>query len=160
MYFISKNDFYDRNSLFLKHIGNKNSGRYRKGSGDRPFQHVSKYLLRTEKSGKDKPLTSKAERLSKDVKNATDELSSGVMRITNAIDKKHKSKSSKNKMTDEELSRAIRRIEMERRYASLTNSEISKGKEIVSTILSTAGTVTSLAASGVAIAAGIYNIKK
>lgn len=41
MYFISKNDFYDRNSLFLKHIGNKNSGRYRRGSGDRPNQHVS-----------------------------------------------------------------------------------------------------------------------
>ena len=32
--------------LFLKHFGNKNSGRYPRGSGDRPYQHDGRHMRR------------------------------------------------------------------------------------------------------------------
>lgn len=42
---------------FLMHIGNKNSGRYPRGSGDRPFQHIGSYFGKRKYQNPDGTLT-------------------------------------------------------------------------------------------------------
>ena len=63
-------------------------------------------------------------------------------------------------MSDEELRRKINRMEMERRYNSLMNSNLSPGRQKAYDILDVAGDVLSVAASGAAIGATIYKMRK
>lgn len=152
------------NKDFLSHEGNENSGRYRRGSGDRPFQHIKraakKGLTRNVKVGKDKPKKSRAEVLVGDTAKSTEEITKNVGTILTKINKYKKQNNEHITLTDKELSDAIRRLEMERRYASLTSSQKESGYERAMDALAVIGSTTAIAASGVAIAAGIYNIKK
>lgn len=153
------------NKDFLSHEGNENSGRYRRGSGERPWQHVKNFskrnLTRNVKVGKDKPKKSKAEVLvgdtSKSAQDITNNLSS-VLSIIRKYDKKGNDQ--KIALSDKELSDAIRRLELEKRYASLTTAQKQSGYEKAMDALSLIGSTTAIAASSVAVAAGIYNIKK
>lgn len=153
------------NKDFLSHEGNENSGRYRRGSGERPWQHVKNFskrnLTRNVKVGKDKPKKSKAEVLvgdtSKSAQDITNNLSS-VLSIIRKYDKKGNNQ--KIALSDKELSDAIRRLELEKRYSSLTTAQKQSGYEKAMDALSLIGSTTAIAASSVAVAAGIYNIKK
>ena len=135
---------------YLSH-GGPGSGRYPKG-----FK-LHKYLSRTEKVGKDKSPKSKAEILSKDINTTINEIVTGTNKV---LSLKNKSKLNTKKLSDEQLSRAIRRIELERRYNSLTSEETNKGRNRVMNVLEILGSVTAVATSGVTVAAGIYNLKK
>lgn len=119
----------------------------------------STYLERTEKGGKDKPRMSKAERLSKDINTVIKETATATNKV---LSLKNKSKNELNtkKLSDEQLSRAIRRIELERRYNSLTSEETNEGRKHIMDALDIIGSVTAVAASGIAIATGIYNLNK
>lgn len=139
------------NIAWLSH-GGPGSGRYPKG-----FK-LHKYFVRTEKVGKDKSPKSKAEILSKDINTTINGIVTGTNKVLSL--KKNKSESNTKKLSDEQLSRAIRRIELERRYNSLTSEETNKGLKHVMNALEIIGSVTAVAASGVTVAAGIYNLKK
>ena len=138
--------------VWLSH-GGPGSGRYPKG-----FK-LHKYLFRTEKVGKDKPKKSKAEILSKDINTTINEIATGANKVL-SLKNKSGNKSNTKKLSDEQLSRAIRRIELERRYNSLTSEETNKGLKRAMNALEIIGSVTAVAASGVTVAAGIYNLKK
>lgn len=179
------------NKDFLSHEGNENSGRYRRGSGERPWQHVgnkvkkrrvassvvrimreenrkfgkepkesSNFLTRNVKVGKDKPKKSKAEVLVGDTAKSTEDITKNVGTILSTINKYKKQNNEPITLTDKELSDAIRRLELERRYSSLTSSQKQSGYEKAMDALSLIGSTTAIAASSVAVAAGIYNIKK
>lgn len=145
--------------------GGPGSHRYPPGSGERPWQHIKgaarKGLTRNVKVGKDKPKKSKAEVLvgdtSKSAQDITNNLSS-VLSIIRKYDKKGNDQ--KITLSDKELSDAIRRLELEKRYSSLTTTQKQSGYEKAMDALSLIGSTTAIAASSVAIAAGIYNIKK
>ena len=137
--------------VWLSH-GGPGSGRYPKG-----FK-LHKYLSRTEKVGKDKPQKSKAEILSKDINTTINGIVTGTNKVLSL--KKNKSELNTKNLSDEQLSRAIRRIELERRYNSLTSEETNRGRERIMNALEIIGSVTAVAASGVTVAAGIYNLKK
>lgn len=153
------------NKDFLSHEGNENSGRYRRGSGERPWQHVKNFskrnLTRNVKVGKDKPKKSKAEVLVGDTSKSTQDITNNLSRILSTI-RKYDKKENDQKITlsDKELSDAIRRLELEKRYASLTTAQKQSGYEKAMDALSLIGSTTAIAASSVAVAAGIYNIKK
>lgn len=153
------------NKDFLSHEGNDNSGRYRRGSGERPWQHVKNFakrnLTRNVKVGKDKPKKSKAEVLVGDTSKSTQDITNNLSRILSTI-RKYDKKENDQKITlsDKELSDAIRRLELEKRYSSLTTAQKQSGYEKAMDALSLIGSTTAIAASSVAVAAGIYNIKK
>lgn len=120
---------------------------------------VKSYFERTEKDGKDKPRKSKAERLSKDINTTINEIETATNKV---LSLKNKSKNELNteKLSDEQLSRAIRRIELERRYNSLTSEETNKGQKYIMNALEIIGSAAAVAASGLAVATGIYNLNK
>lgn len=102
-----------------------------------------------------------------DISNARD-ISGNASNMVNTakeIEKMTRKKESKttpnlSRMTDQELRNAINRLEMERRYAELTRPEnVSRGRKITQNVLDYAGTITSLAASGLGIALSIRKLK-
>lgn len=153
------------NKDFLSHEGNENSGRYRRGSGERPWQHVKNFskrnLTRNIKVGKDKPKKSKAEVLVGDTSKSAQDITNNLSNVLSTIRKyDKKGKDQKITLSDKELSDAIRRLELEKRYNSLTTAQKQSGYEKAMDALSLIGSTTAIAASSVAVAAGIYNIKK
>ena len=120
----------------------------------------STYLERTEKVGKDKPKQSKAELLAKDVDKTTKELTNGIKNYARYInDKKDRSVDTSN-LSDRDLQDAIKRIELERKYSSLVNSNRSSGYERTMMVLESVGSVVGIASGIVGTAAGIYALKK
>lgn len=102
------------NRDFLMHIGNRNSGRYKRGSGKRPYQHeILGGLL-----GRSKKKNSKSK-----------------------VSQEHESsRQSVKGMTDDELSSAIKRLQMEKQYRELINTasgrkQTSRGKQLVKDII-------------------------
>lgn len=161
-------------SGYLVHIGNKNSGRFPRGSGERPYQHgggpsvravkgrmhdrrVGVMFERTEKNGKDKANISPAEAATKDAQKAV-ESASDLVRATEKLAKNGKSKtdSPAKRMSDEELRKAINRMELERRFDSLSSNDTYDGWEKTEDILSVVGGVVGIL-GGVA---GAYAILK
>ena len=63
-------------------------------------------------------------------------------------------------MSDDELRRKINRLELDRRYNSLMNSNLSPGRQKVMDILDVTGDVLAIGASAAAIGTAIYQIKK
>ena len=112
------------------------------------------------KGGKDKPDVSPAEKVTKEAKNAIDNTRNVADSIHN-ISRLSKNKTSNaKKMSDDELRRAINRLEMERRYDSLTESETSKGYEIFKESLNVAGGLAATAASVATIYAIVNKVWK
>ena len=122
----------------------------RKARLDRAFNQ-------SEKNGKDKPNVSPAEKI---VKNTSDAL--------NAVDRLHQYTKKKKpdtrkeqlaKMSDDELRRRINRLDMEKRYLSLTEDEVDLGKDYFDKAVDIANNVATLALAAGGIAAMIRKIK-
>lgn len=98
------------------------------------------------KQGKDKPNTSPAEKISKNVTGAI----SDVQKTGNAVSKLTRRKKNTvdlSKMTDAELRDRINRMDLERRYLSLTSEEVSRGKDYFDNILDAAAGIAGVTGS-------------
>ena len=132
------------------------SGRYRLGSGKRPFQGMmmtaeqkKKFFVESSISGgKDKPKMTPAEKITKEAEKITDSSRSALdsAQHLRKITKKKQPSRAKG-MTDSELRAAINRLEMERRYDSLTEEETGKGFDIAKDVLGIVGGISASAAS-------------
>lgn len=63
------------------------------------------------------------------------------------------------KMTDQQLRDAVNRLNLERQYKSLKAEDVGRGRQYVSSILSTAGDVAAVGASAATIALAIMQIR-
>lgn len=121
---------------------------------------LSRALDPTVKTGKDKAPISIVEKTMKEAGNITTN-TSAVLDSVNRIKNAGKSKDSAAKsMSDQELRDIINRIELERRYDSLSQPEMSKGKTYVNETLKTIGSITSIVGSVAAIASTIKQLMK
>lgn len=79
---------------------------------------------------------------------------------TNSRDKKNIKETRKKleTMSDEDLTRAVERLDLEQQYSRLSSSTINRGKTSVTDVLDIAGDVIGIGASAVAIAVGISKI--
>lgn len=145
----------------------KNARKYEK-KGYSPYAPANKkekidfstYLERTEKVGKDKPKQSKAELLAKDVDKTTKELTKGIENYARYVNNKKDRSTDTSNLSDRDLQDAIKRIELERKYSSLVNSNRSSGYERTMMILESVGSVVGIASGIVGTAAGVYALKK
>ena len=74
--------------------------------------------------------------------------------------KRGKQKLDLSKMSDDDLRKAINRMNLERTYESYKASEKTKGEDKVNSILDIAGGVTGIASSATLVALGLYKIYK
>ena len=107
---------------------------------------VSKAFEQNIKGGKDKPNVSPAEKISKNVSNAVDDTRK-VADAVYGLRKKKKNKIDVSKMTDAQLRERINRMDLERRYLSLTSEETSRGKEYFDSTLDAVAGVAGIAGS-------------
>lgn len=114
---------------------------------------------RTEKSGKDKPNISPAERTARDIKNTTDDLINGTSKTLKSMYDNKKLKNNAKGLSNEELRDRIARIRLEKEYNQLTAKDTHSGYEKTMRILNTIGTVVTVGAGVVSIAAGVKNMK-
>ena len=98
------------------------------------------------KGGKDKPPMSPAERVGRETSNALDKTSHIVKTLRPA-----KVHPETKKLSDEELRKRISRLELEKRYNSLKDEDLSRGKVAFEDILSVVGDVAAIGVSGVII---------
>ena len=155
------NETFYNDEKYLAHIGNKNSGRYPRGSGKNPFQHVKdaagKWLKQDIKSGKDKAPQSAAEKTSKEVARGINEAANAAGQLANMKRRGYKSDASK--LTEAELNNAIRRMRLEQEYDRLTANTMSTGYDKIQDILSLAGSVAGIGASAATIAGVVHNLR-
>lgn len=113
------------------------------------------------KNGKDKPNISPAEKMVKETKASLDEASSVARSVSQIKRSKAKNNNARqiSKMTDQELKDAVNRLNLERSYKSLTESEINSGMSYVSDILGVVGGVVGIAGSTLAIVSAVKNLK-
>lgn len=151
--------YYD----FLSHEGKPTrSGRYKWGSGDRPFQRLEKakkYFQPTIKVGKDKSNISPLEKISRDTRNVTD-TASRITTKAKSNKKLEKYRKEASSMTDEELRNVINRLDMEKRYSELSAQTSKSGAEYVDKILSTMGDVAFIVGTVAGIGSTIYELNK
>lgn len=143
--------------------GGPGSGRYPRGSGKNPFQHVKgaagKWFNQDVKSGKDKAPVSRAEKATREFGRAVDEASNLAGRMGDMQRRKTSAEIDVRNLSDKELNDAIRRMRLEREYKSLTASDIATGYDAAQNVLSAIGNVAGIAASAATIASVIYGIK-
>lgn len=123
----------------------------RKGRLDRAFTP-------SEKSGKDKPNVSPAEKIvknSKDALNATADLRKKIQILTS-----DPRKDDVKQMSDEELRKRINRLDMEKKYFSLTEDEVNNGKDYFDKFVDIGNDVATLALAVGGIVAMIKKIQK
>lgn len=79
---------------------------------------------------------------------------------TNSSDKKNIKETRKKleTMSDDDLTRAVERLDLEQQYSRLSSSTINRGKTSVTDVLDIAGDVIGIGASAVAIAVGISKL--
>lgn len=79
---------------------------------------------------------------------------------TNSRDKKNVKEIRKKleTMSDDDLTRAVERLDLEQQYSRLSSSTINRGKSSVTDVLDIAGDVIGIGASAVAIAVGISKL--
>lgn len=79
---------------------------------------------------------------------------------TNSRDKKNVKETRKKleTMSDDDLTRAVERLDLEQQYSRLSSSTINRGKTSVTDVLDIAGDVIGIGASAVAIAVGISKL--
>ncbi len=71
-------------------------------------------------------------------------------------DRKNKVKS----MSDEELQKAVNRIQLEQRYSQLTGSDVSRGKKFVQKVAKSGTTIAAVTTTGLTIYNNADKIKK
>ena len=173
------------NFNWLSH-GGPGSGRYPKGSGDRPYQHGFRFGFKSKKKRKvsgvaDSPLkgTSKVTNIEKkskkgpsagdiekfgkkvsEVQNTTRTISSNVETISKHLrNAKYGKKNRAKHLTDDELRDAINRIQLEKRYNELTTPQKSDGYDKAMAALAIIGSVAAIAGTGISIASGIKKMR-
>lgn len=79
---------------------------------------------------------------------------------TNSRDKKNIKETRKKleTMSDDDLTRAVERLDLEQQYSRLSSSTINRGKTSVTDVLDIAGDIIGIGASAVAIAVGISKL--
>ena len=167
----------------LYHYGvPKRSGRYPWGSGKRPYQgdgghelavrdrksqkranrkeKINKAFDNTVKNGKDKPNISPAEKIARNAGSATNDVSRIVNASSRMSGRKNQQQIDLSKMTDQELKTAINRMDLERRYTTLTTQDnVSRGKEYVDDILDIVGATAGITGSIIGTIAIIKSLK-
>ena len=108
----------------------------------------------------EKDQKSLSETVSSNTNKTITNMSNGVKIYLNYKKTNSKRESPKISMTDDELSRAIRRIEMEKKYRSLTEPKKKDGYDRATAALGIIGSISASAASAAAIVTAIYNSKK
>ena len=161
---------YDGSAYIIR--GGPGSGRYKLGSGDRPYQHrakafAAKVLERNVKAGKDKPNTSLGEKAAKDSSNAVDSAKNAVKTYDRIAHRKDREAAYKKayedvkKMSDQEIRNIVNRKNLEKQYVdSLDINKLTKGEQRTMDILDVAGDILGIAGGALAVAASIYTIKK
>lgn len=157
---------------YIAHVGNENSGRYRRGTGDRPYQHekraafFEKAFTRNVKAGKDKPNISLAEKAAKDTGNAIDSSKNAVKTYDRVVHRKDREEAYKKayenvkKMSDQEIRDIVNRKNLEKQYVdSLDINKLTKGEQRITDILDVAGDVVGVVGGTLAIGATIYGLK-
>ena len=120
---------------------------------------------RTIKRGKDKSNISPAEDIAGKANQAIDNTKKAYSSVKNASTRAQrqaeqaKRQAAVKKMSNEELQKRIKRLELENRYMNLSDPSYNKGKDKVEDVLDILGAVGGLAAAGVGIAATIYKMK-
>lgn len=120
---------------------------------------VNRAFTQNIKGGKDKPNVSPAEKITRNVSNAVDDTRK-VADAVYGIRKKKKTTVDVSKMTDAQLRERINRMDLERRYLSLTSEEIGKGKEYFDSTLDAIAGVAGIAGSIVGTIALMKTINK
>lgn len=151
---------------YLAH-GGPGSGRYPKGSGKNPFQHVKgafrdageKWFSQNVKTGKDKAPVSKAEKTTKELSKMFGEASNAAGRMGNMQRRKAANRSNAKQLSEKELRDAIGRMRLEREYNSLAYNETPTKYDKAQDVLSTVETLISMGASAATIASILYGIK-
>lgn len=132
---------------------------YRRSSRSRGSlqETVQKATTPTIKRGKGKENITPAEKIASDGRKITDELSTMSNRSSRNRSRRNSTASN---MSDEELRRAINRLNMEKQYNDLLQSQsTSKGKETVDNILAYTGSVLAIAGAGLSIYTTIKGMK-
>lgn len=109
------------------------------------------------KGGKDKPKQSAAEKLTRTAGTLVDDATDLANAISDIMTRN--SGKSSDGMSDDELRRAINRLQMEQQYSNLTKRSTGKGMQVVKDILSVAGPLAAVAASSATVASTVYLIK-
>jgi len=120
---------------------------------------VDKAFEQNIKGGKDKPNVSPAEKIAKNASNAIDDTRK-VADAVYGLRKKKKNTIDISNMTDAQLRERINRMDLERRYLSLTSEETSRGKEYFDSTLDAIAGVAGIAGSIVGTIALMKTIKK
>lgn len=160
---------------FLMHFGNKNSGRYRRGSGDRPYQHdgrrsasdmsddeLKKYVARKGLERQYSKMSKGTDKLDR-ARNITEASSNAINRISNKEQQRVNRRPQRERMnldgmTDKELRDRINRELLEKQYSDLFGPEVdtvSKGEKKFAQILDTAGDVLAVTTSAILLAQAI-----
>ena len=111
------------------------------------------------KGGKDKPNVSPAEKIAKNASNAIDDTRKAADAVYR-LRKKKKNAIDVSNMTDAQLRERINRMDLERRYLSLTSEEVSRGKEYFDNSLDVIASVAGIAGSIVGTIALMKTINK
>lgn len=180
--------FYPGNDYrtYLSH-GGPGSGRYPKGSGKNPFQHVpgrkhytqvmgkepektktpnatdssqpsaGSWLNPNIKAGKDRAPISAAEKTVQQSEKIVQN-SADIVKAAKTF-KKGKPSGAKD-LTDEELNAALKRLRMEAEFERLTNNDTSDGYDKAVAILSMAGSVVGIVGGVVTILSTVQGLKK
>lgn len=120
---------------------------------------INKFLEENIKAGKDRQNISAAEKIAKESNKAIDG-ASDILRSYRNIRNASKGAPDTSKMTNEELRNAINRLDLERRYTSLSVEDTSKGVVYAKETLQILGSIAAIAASTASVAGTIYAIKK
>lgn len=148
---------------WLSH-GGPGSHRYPPGSGDRPWQHVKNKAKKIK--NKLKEADSQTVRIAAaDTRTASQQMNKVSDGISKAWDNLHNSKykgEDRSKdvrgLSNEELRRVIERIELDQKYNKLTMPPKSKGYDKTMAALAVLGSIATVTATGLSIAAGVKQL--
>ena len=71
-----------------------------------------------------------------------------------------KSKKNVKEMSDDELRKVVNRLQMERQYSQLSESNVSKGKEYIQKVIKTGTTIAAVTTTGLTLYNNAEKIKK
>ena len=134
---------------YLQHEGNENSGRYPRGSGDRPYQHTGNgFSKRDIRDANIKDLKTIVNDINSGSKSTLDPLielaKQNKKRKTNRIDL--------NNLSNEELSKFIKRYNLEKKYKEIISETTPSASDKLQAFLNVVGPISSLAITGLTIA--------
>lgn len=153
---ISDHSYSERKAGWQKSVNNKKR-KMKDATYTKSDSFKEKWFTQNIKAGKDKAPVSRAEKVGKETENAV----SAANRITKRVrENKDRNKPRESKsMTDEQLKKAIDRMQLEQRYDDLKSKDVGKGKSWLSDVMDYASDVVAIGASAAAIYAVIRGAK-